>query len=127
MVSGFFLAGATDAFFFFGGGAVFLNGAGVVKGFEAFLPGIHNGVVDVNSADVAVEVVHQLNRNAGVYPFVYAGHNVNYGLLVDVFVFLIKPEFVADKRRAVGNGAFAVSLDKEFAVNGQNRGRAALN
>ena len=104
-----------------------MNGAGVVKCFYVFFPGIHDGVVNVYSPDIAIEVVHQLNGDAGVYPFIYAGHDIDDNLLADVFVFLIKPEFVADKGRTIGNAAFAVGFDEEFAVYRQNRGRAALD
>lgn len=121
------LSCAADAFFFFQGRTVFLNGAGVVKGFDVFFPGIHNGFVNVNGFDIAIEVIHQFNRNAGVNPFVYARHNVDNDFLVYVAVFLIKPKLVANERRTVGNAALAMGFNKKFTVNRQHRSRTSLN
>ena len=80
-----------------------MNGAGVIEGFYILFPGAHNRVINISGADVAVKIIHQLNGNAGIYPLVNMGHHVYYRFLADVAIFLIKPEFFPNKRRAVRN------------------------
>lgn len=108
------LSRTADTFFFFGGRAVFLNRAGIIQSFNAFFPGVHNRIVNVAGFDVAVQIIHQLNRNAGVNPLVNPRHYLNNQLLAEIAVFLIEPEFVLDKRRTVRHAALAVVLNKNL-------------